>query len=285
MTVRTLCLTLLAAATTMPATAEFEGSWFQVEVLIFEHTGRRPENPENWPTYPRLERRSSAITVADPDKAQDGESNTTGEPVGRQNESPNTESRTPEPFTPLSQPEWTLGAEKMALEDSENYRVLYHQSWMQPVPGRNDVVPIRIDAGDLYGSQHELQGYLELYVERYLHLNTDLQLIRYSQTDNPFRLIDDAQGSADVTSTSFMGLSLDREANALGSNVFDTEIITSNNNQYYVATQSIEMKQRRRMRSTELHYIDNPELGLMIYIVPLEIDGIDETNPQAPQVQ
>jgi hypothetical protein len=45
------------------------------------------------------------------------------------------------------------------------------------------------------------------------------------------------------------------------------------------------MKQRRRMRSTELHYIDNPELGLMIYIVPLEIDGIDETNPQAPQVQ
>ncbi|MEX0623836.1 MAG: CsiV family protein, partial [Saccharospirillum sp.] len=148
--------------------------------------------------------------------------------------------------------------------------------------GRNDVIPIRIDAGEVYGSQHELQGYLELYVERYLHLTTDLQLVRYTQTDNPFRLIDE-DASADNNTSPFMGLSLDQQASALGSEVFDTEIITSNNNQYYVATESIEMKQRRRMRSSELHYIDNPELGLLIYIVPIEIDTLDDSNPtEAP---
>ena len=265
MTFRTTCITLLAGLISLPAAAEFEGSWFQVEVLIFEHTGSRPENPERWPTYPSLERRSPAVTIIDGIEQTEGSGNAEQLPI---------------PFRPLSEPEWTLAKEKAALESSRNYRVLYHQSWVQPVPGRNDIVPIRIDAGDVYGSQHELQGYLDLYVERYLHLKTDLQLVRYAQTDNPFRLIDDnaITGSTDE-SMPFMGLSLDQEASALGSNVFDTDIITSNNNQYYVATESIGMKQRRRMRSTELHYIDNPELGLLIYIVPLEFDAPEGEAP------
>ncbi|MEX1214121.1 CsiV family protein [Saccharospirillum sp.] len=264
MTVRTICIILLTGLMSLPAMAEYEGSWFQIEVLIFEQTGNRPENPERWPTYPSLERRSPTLSVTEPDDES------------------SSEQLLPVPFTPLSEPEWTLSAEKVALEESRNYRVLHHQSWVQPVPGRNDVIPIRIDAGEVYGSQHELQGYLELYVERYLHLTTDLQLVRYTQTDNPFRLIDE-DASADNNTSPFMGLSLDQQASALGSEVFDTEIITSNNNQYYVATESIEMKQRRRMRSTELHYIDNPELGLLIYIVPIEIDTLDDSNPtEAP---
>lgn len=258
MTARSICIPLLAGLISLPALAEFEGNWFQVEVLIFEHTGNRPENPERWPTYPSLERRSAALTINEPG------------PESTENRL-NPSAHVPAPFMPLSEPEWTLGAEKEVLEKSRNYRVLYHQSWVQPVPGRNDVVPIRIDAGDVYGNQHELQGYLELYVERYLHLSTDLQLIRYASTDNPFRLIDEEADTGNIISP-FEGLSLDQQANASGREVFDTEVITSNNNQYYVATESIEMKQRRRMRSTELHYIDNPELGLLIYIVPLDID-------------
>lgn len=273
MTARTICITLMAGLISLPAIAEFEGSWFQIEVLIFEHTGSRPENPERWPTYPSLERRSPALVIAEPDSQT--------EDSGAADNNPEAE-QLPVPFRPLSEPEWTLAAEKTALEESRNYRVLYHQSWVQPVPGRNDITPIRIDAGDVYGSQHELQGYLDLYVERYLHLNTDLQLIRYAQTDNPFRLIDEsANPEANDGSTPFMGMSLDQEASALGSDVFNTEIITSNNNQYYVATESIEMKQRRRMRSSELHYLDNPELGLLIYIVPIEFGTPDDS--EAPQ--
>lgn len=271
MTFRTTCITLLAGLISLPVTAEFEGSWFQVEVLIFEHRGNRPENPERWPTYPSLERRSPAVAITDSNLQADGSGSTDD----------NAE-QLPVPFRPLSEPEWTLAEEKAALESSRNYRVLYHQSWVQPVPGRNDIVPIRIDAGDVYGSQHELQGYLDLYVERYLHLSTDLQLIRYAQTDNPFRLIDEnATSGLGDEAMPYMGLSLDQESNTLDSNVFDTDIITSNNNQYYVATESIEMKQRRRMRSSELHYIDNPELGLLIYIVPLEFDALE--NSGAPE--
>jgi len=267
MTFRTLCAAMLAGLVSLPASAEFEGSWFQVEVLIFENTGNRSENPERWPTYPDLERLSSALTITelDPEVAQADET------------AQQRANSLPIPFSPLSEAEWTLSQEKTALERSRNYRVLYHQSWMQPVPGRNRVVPIRIDAGELYGSQHELQGYIELSVERFLHLTTNLQLIRYAQTDNPFRLIDDSDDAQSTNATNatrtFNGLSLDQEASALGSNVFDTDIITSNNNQYYVATESIQMKQRRRMRSAELHYIDNPEFGLLVHILPVEIGG------------
>lgn len=278
MTLRTTCITLLAGLISVPAVAEFEGSWFQVEVLIFEHTGDRPENPERWPTYPSLERRTPALVIDDTDSQTVDSGPVDNNPEAEQ---------LPVPFRPLSEPEWTLTGEKAALEESRNYRVLYHRSWVQPVPGRNDIIPIRIDAGDVYGSQHELQGYLDLYVERYLHLNTDLQLIRYAQTDNPFRLIDEsANPGAGDDAMPFMGLSLDQEASTLGNNVFNTEIITSNNNQYYVATESIELNQRRRMRSSELHYLDNPELGLLIYIVPIEFGTPDDSGvpeAQAPQ--
>lgn len=271
MTLRTICLTLLAGLFCLPAMAEFEGNWFQVEVLIFEHTGSRPENPERWPTYPSLERRSPAVVIAETAPESAANSPVTG--------SEGDAGQLPVPFRPLSEPEWTLAGEKTALERNRNYRLLYHQSWVQPVPGRNDIIPIRIDAGDVYGSQHELQGYLELYVERYLHLNTDLQLIRYAQTDNPFRLIDaDKDDDAGESTAPFMGMSLDQETRALGDRVFDTDRITSKDNQYFVATESIAMQQRRRMRSSELHYIDNPELGLLVYIVPLEFDALTDSE-------
>lgn len=242
-----------------------EERWFQIEVLVFEQPDYRPESPEQWPTYPSLESRQ---TVARLDNALDLENE---RPPTLDNAVPDEprllgESEL-EPFMTLTEPEYRLAAEREALREADDYRLLFHQGWIQPVPGRDAVEPIFLQGGETHGRQPELQGYLELYVERYLHLNTDLQLIRYSRTNNPFRLIEDSANGDDASAElePFGGLSLAAEQPSL-----ETAAISEDANRYYVATESIRLQQRRRMRSGELHYLDNPEFGLFILITPIE---------------
>jgi hypothetical protein len=48
-------------------------------------------------------------------------------------------------------------------------------------------------------------------------------------------------------------------------------------NQYSVE-RTVNIKQRRRMRSNELHYIDHPLLGLLIKISPVELTKSEEST-------
>jgi len=238
--------------------AEEEERWYQVELLIFENPNYGAESPEQWPTYPSLSSRTPVISIE--------ESETTEEPDDVDVVTPDIDATNrPTPFEPLSPEEQQLVAERTELERSRGFRILYHQAWMQPVPGRDSVIPIRIRGGEQYGQQPELQGYIDLYVERYLHLVTDLQLVRYAQTDNPFRLIDEGVSTGPDALEPFPGLSLDGQPPRM-----ETAGITQANNRYYVATESVRLQQRRRMRSSELHYLDNPEFGLLVLITPIE---------------
>ncbi|WP_189608211.1 CsiV family protein [Saccharospirillum salsuginis] len=258
MTVKTALAAAIIGLAAPLLWAEEEERWYQVELLIFENPDYGTESPEQWPTYPSLSSRTPVITIDEP--------GTAGEPDDVEVVSPDIDAANrPTPFEPLSPEEQQLMAERTELERTRGFRILYHQAWMQPVPGRNEVIPIRIRGGDQYGQQSELQGYVNLYVERYLHLVTDLQLVRYAQTDNPFRLIDEGESAGPDALEPFPGLSLGEQSPRM-----QTAGVTQVDNRYYVATESVRLQQRRRMRSTELHYLDNPEFGLLVLITPIE---------------
>lgn len=273
----TSALTALSLYLTAPyLLAEDSERWYQVEVLIFENPAYRAESPEQWPTYPTLERRSRYVTIEtetlEESESGDVENPMPVEPVIPAETGALPDAKVlPQAFVPLDEIEHQLTEQRKRLENTRGFRTLYHQAWIQPVPGREQVVPIRIQAGDMYGQNRELQGYLDLYVERYLHLTADLQLVRYTQTDNPFRLIDER---ADVTTPiaerldSFSGLTLAGEPEQT-----ENAFISQTNNRYYVATQSIRLNEKRRMRSQELHYLDNPEFGLLFVVSPIKLSG------------
>lgn len=254
------------------ALAEDEQRWFQVEALIFENPDYGSESPEQWPSYPELERRLPFITLME--KQEDSESEPEAPQAEATVESPeryDTLEDLPRAFAPLPTTEHQLTEERAQLERAAGFRIMYHQAWVQPVPGRDEVVPIKIQAGETYGQNQELQGYLDLYVERYLHLTADLQLVRYTQTDNPFRLIDEEESSGSVVSEgldSFAGLKLDSDETTL-----DDAFVSQSDNRYFVATKSIRMSEKRRMRSEVLHYLDNPEFGLLFLVTPIELEN------------
>lgn len=239
--------------------AQEEERWFKVEILIFENPAYGVESPEVWPAFPQRDARPNSLRIETPVAEED-----TGE-TELENQSFALAEFTPSPFptafAPMGAEAKDLAAIATAMRRARGFRVLYHETWAQPVPGRDAVVPIRIDGGERYGQQQELQGYIELYVERFLHMRADLQLISYSQTNNPFRLIDD-HDSDDLSAPGFSGLSL------LSEDTDTQRSLTSDEQRFFMATESARISELRRMRSTELHYFDNPRFGVLAVIHP-----------------
>ena len=156
-----------------------------------------------------------------------------------------------------------LGARNKIARDSR-YEILFHQAWNQPVPGRDQVIPIRIDGGERFGRQFELQGYITLYVERYLHLSTDLHLIDYIESTDPFNLVESSDGSGPVIN-SLAGIPL------VSADLLPNGQAGNESGQFFISVRDVQLSENRRMRSKEIHYLDNPEFGLLILITPIKI--------------
>jgi len=186
------------------------------------------------------------------------------------------------------------------LIESPRYQLLLHAAWRQPGLELEQVIPVWIKGGRIFGKEYtsidntiefidnnaardaaaggeaktfafdeqtlesqelqlqeqqgtprhdglyELEGKITIALSRYLHTYTDLVLRRP-------RLSEDSVDNV-------------AEQAYLQAHLADTRIL---NNHL--------MREHRRMRSKNLHYIDNPEFGLLILITPYEVaEGFEE---------
>jgi hypothetical protein len=181
------------------------------------------------------------------------------------------------------------------LIESPRYELLLHAAWRQPGLELEQVLPVWIKGGRIYGNEYtsidnqieflesipqlngsqknkdqsfefdeqtleslelqlleqqtskrhqglyELEGKITIALSRYLHTYTDLVLRRPRLTVDP-KLRNSAQ---------------DRYLAAYAA---DTRILNNHS-----------LKEHRRMRSKNLHYLDNPEFALLILITPYEV--------------
>lgn len=195
----------------------------------------------------------------------------------------------------LSKKQFRLGEVATKLVDSSRYELLSHVAWRQPGLEREQALPVWIRGGRIYGNEYtsidskleylesmlksgsnaetegtayefdeqtlkareqemlkqqktarhqglyELEGKITIALSRYLHTYTDLVLRRPRLSIDPV-LNNSAQ---------------DRE---LASYSADTRILNNHS-----------LKEHRRMRSKNLHYIDNPEFGMLILITPYKV--------------
>jgi len=207
------------------------------------------------------------------------------------------------------------------LVESDRYQLLLHAAWRQPGVDRGKAMPVWIKGGRIYGNEytsidnrielidnasqadesvdtmvdtasnagvdstakkyefdeqtiesqelqlldeqsvqqhnglHELEGKITIELSRYLHTHVDLVLRRPRLSADP--VLDNAVEEA-----------------YLAANAADTRIL--NNHQ---------LREHRRMRSKNLHYIDNPEFGMLVLITPYEVaegfvEAPIEENPE-----
>jgi len=130
----------------------------------------------------------------------------------------------------LSKKNYKLSDSAGHLRYSKNYKLLAHFGWTQRSLSKNRSLPIRLTANQ-FASDLIPAGELKLYVSRYLHLQVDLIASKCTT-----------------------------EKIASDSNISSNECVKQN----YL------FKQNRKMRSRELHYLDNPVFGMLVYITPFK---------------
>lgn len=238
------------------------GRWYQVEIILFQQREESDVN-ETWPRFPdltSLEHSQSLRQVPDSD-----EELLRPIPASSLHPPEDLPSRWPlvdflegkeEPMVILPKPLLQLTEEAERLHDSRGRRVILHTGWNMPVSAQADTDYLRLFDGTPIDGHYELDGTLGIYVGRFLHVQTDLNQTRYERTQEPMTLMREdlpaeslEPGSTpvplrqDVGSTFRFGPSL-------------------------VPVESARFQESRRMRSNELHYIDHPQLGLIIQFTP-----------------
>lgn len=186
----------------------------------------------------------------------------------------------------------------LRIVNSTRYSLLAHVAWRQPGLEKDQALPIWIKGGRIFGEEfisidnqmdiellakteylgsesdsafstiespdtqdseyepdtnlYELEGKITIGLSRYLHTYADLVLRKPRLTIDP--------------SIEVPGLE-----QSVIENLPDTRILNNHS-----------LKERRRMRSNKLHYLDNPEFSMLILITPYEAPEVDQTTSILP---
>lgn len=161
-----------------------------------------------------------------------------------------------------------------SLKLSSRYRILTQLSWIQDLEPRKRAPAVLIQGGERYGEHYELEGYIRIGLERYLYAEPQLWLSRFGYQQGNYYLprrpnrhqpIDEEVEIPQEDTlppqealVEFPGTDMNIEDNAPSQPIIP------------VGAEPVErivvMSEERRMRSDELHYIDNPLFGLLIMI-------------------
>lgn len=204
---------------------------YKIEVLLFTNNDTEAFHSEKWPLKTEQPELEQAIPVFD------------GEPRSG--------------FRALSDASMTLQQVKQLLENSDRFDVIKHIVWRQPGLSEKNALSVVVHGGKDFSTEYperlqsrwevaedgsvvevpgperldQLDGTIKVVLSRYLHVYTDLVLRKPVVFE---RLNEETQ---EVTRTPVL---------------FDVSV-----------------REHRRMRSRELHYIDHPMLGMLVQITPL----------------
>lgn len=228
-----------------PVLSEENIRYYDIELVVFESLEENTYNNENWPTAKQLEIPENAAILGN-----------------------KFEGKLPPEYDPkllfnsLSVEDYQLKEEVESIQESEQYRLLLHTGWRQPGLPKKQAVTVYFNhtiaeddenteseavesSGDTatpsteYESETEsvarMEGLITIVLARYLHLNVEMLYKKEPRSE----IVD----------------------------MFDTSFLEERRNKDSV----FYLKQNRRMRSKETHYIDHPKFSMLVRITPFEV--------------
>ncbi len=150
-----------------------------------------------------------------------------------------------------------LDKEYKRINNSSKYKILFYGAWRQTGLEESKAFEININELDnahksnvhQSKAKNSITGQLKVVLARYLHFYSQLE---YQRQDDQHTT---NETSVDDTS--------DINAENLTPDAKQTDVLSADNNIYPI-------KNHRRMRSKELHYIDHPLIGMLIQINPVK---------------
>ncbi len=209
--------------------------WYQVEMIIFAR-GESSNQQETWPKNIKLNYPDNLNFL---------------KPTGSNNA---------EGFNLLPVSERKLNSQAATIAKSGSYTLLFHQAWAQMIQAKN--THIFINGGKKFNDHHELEGNISLSVGQYLKFQTNLWLTQFA----PAAL--DSASSVAPTETDLSSSSAAEERWPELPGLPNIENSLSEPADF-VTKRIVKIAQQRSMRSTEVHYIDHPLLGIIVKVSPL----------------
>lgn len=164
-----------------------------------------------------------------------------------------------------------LASAAARLERSGRYRVLVAAGWYEAFPPDYEGTPLRVEAGDWIeeARTREVEGHITIDRQRYLHVNVHLNHWQLAET-----ALEMPSGAAtDLTAETPSGTG----SSATGSSA--ATIATTGETSVQQTTPLAEpaplelltwIRETRRMRSEEIHFLDSPTIGVLVFFKKIE---------------
>mgnify|MGYP001627788101 CR=1 FL=1 len=158
----------------------------------------------------------------------------------------------------------TLNTAASRLENSGKYRVLVRTGWIQRFPPNYNGDPMRIEVGDMLedAGHRAVEGTIEINRRRYLLVDVQLNHWRDAGNGTVANRTDTGSGTGNADTQSRpevdpQGAGTSPASAPEMSRYQDKELVTW-------------IREVRRMRSKEIHFLDSPTIGVLVYFRPLD---------------
>lgn len=170
------------------------------------------------------------------------------------------------------------------IKASSRYKLLTHIAWRQPGLHKNNAIAVQIRTGDIFGNDFSSidNPVTPLLIDEEIDINTlpKINLTRSGEAPEKPKLVwYELEGKITITLARYLHAHVDLVLRIPNKNTIEfndtietgTAIDSPEEFSFFSATlNNYALKERRRMRSRKLHYLDHPELGMLILITPYE---------------
>ena len=234
--------------------------YYDVEIIVFENMSDEAKNSEHWPREVNLNIPANTVKL--------------GELPPREWLPKDADLK--ESFKVLNADQYKLTAEVEKISASRSRRVIFHTAWRQPGLDKSVALPVyfkhevpklpisqngheitqttdpSLDQPDIEKNLSILEGVVRISLARYLHLEAELsyrnKIPAVSTPNSSFSFFNDESDPVEIPKQGVI---------------------------YF-------KQERSRMRSSELHYIDHPVLGILVQITPyLKPEAAEEMKVNA----
>jgi len=206
---------------------------YRFEIIVFEYTNKQNSATEAWPDNPGYPNYAKAIFSISGKKTQ---------VASRQNPNIN--------FQLLQPSQFILKKEANVIKRSSSRKLLLHSAWIQSMQSKSRAYPVSVKIGKSYnnpGNAYNNNAFGDMVKSPSLAPATLRQL----------------EGTIKISISRYLHVWTDllyTTPNAYAGADSDSQS----------SLKSYRHVDHRKMRSKELHYIDNPNFGILIYALPVK---------------
>lgn len=161
-------------------------------------------------------------------------------------------------FSQLPKEQRQLNADAYTLARTGVYKVLFHEAWRQAGQSEEQTPWLLIKGGEQLDDHYQLEGSLKLYLSTYLHLVTNLWLLRPADAYSP---------PSTTTTTRVYTSTRDLPPLPGESRSGAQGLSPSTSNYPAVPLKDIyTFEQSDRLELGKIHYLDHPKMGILVKV-------------------